>query len=207
MAQTLSAVVGNVRPRGGGDRRLQRASVTTMRRLAMIVCFASGCRFGFDPQTAPGTGDAASDTADATDAPAAACAAYVVWGALTSTYRQGSAVDWTVAEADCESDGGHLAVVNDMSERDEIRARLVTNDLDWFVGPGPGGAIPRGHRRSTDVHRVAGLATLEHRRGLCRDPGQLRLRRHQLRPGAVARLRVRVRRGERPTWRVLKPTM
>ena len=86
-------------------------------RLAIVVAIASCCRIAFEPiDDAPLTLD---------NGAAIVCGpAYQPVSGLTTRYRMGNAaVSWYVAEQDCESDGGHLPVVEDDDENSWLNSQ------------------------------------------------------------------------------------
>jgi len=92
----------------------------------------AGCgRYGFEHRVGSdsGTDDANRDAPS--DIPGVCGPGYASWAPLTSRYRIATALDWSVAEADCETDGGHLVVVNDLAEHTEVRARITNNNI-WI---------------------------------------------------------------------------
>ncbi len=50
---------------------------------------------------------------------------------LTSKYRRGTAGNWFEAEADCESDGGHLVVIDDVTENAFVDSQKQSTAL-WI---------------------------------------------------------------------------
>lgn len=54
------------------------------------------------------------------------CTGYTRIGGLASTYRQLSTRTWLAAEQACEADNTHLAIVDDFTEEEAVRAELLT---------------------------------------------------------------------------------
>jgi hypothetical protein len=129
----LTTVGGLPRVCGGVD--LARSSSDRMAGvwpLVLASLLVAGCgRYGFEHRVG---GDSGTDDANR-DAPSdilGVCGpGYASWAPLTSRYRIAAALDWSVAEADCETDGGHLVVVNDLAEHTEVRARIATGNI-WI---------------------------------------------------------------------------
>jgi hypothetical protein len=68
--------------------------------------------------------DPSGDGAPSADS--ASCTNYSTWGALTGRYRVGPPEpEWSLAEAACEADGGHLIVIDSDAENGEARARTT----------------------------------------------------------------------------------
>jgi hypothetical protein len=83
-------------------------------RVAVAIVVLAGCgRIGFAPQA----NATPQDDAPRADAFATVCGpGYAAFPGVTSLYRIGPATAWLKAEADCESDGGHLIVIDDSAE-------------------------------------------------------------------------------------------
>jgi hypothetical protein len=96
-------------------------------RPLLFVMFAACGRIDFDIGNAPG------------DAVTLQCGpAYVVVPGQSSRYRfatLGADAPWIVAESDCESDGGHLIVIDDNAENTWLTGELTArNSGDTWVG-------------------------------------------------------------------------
>ena len=90
----------------------------------IVASVLGGCgRVGFD---AGRTTDASGITDAEPSADAEPCADYSTWAQLPGRYRVGPQVlSWSIAEADCESDGGHLIVIDDAIENLEARTQAT----------------------------------------------------------------------------------
>lgn len=120
-----------------------------MHVLAVLVGFATGCRFGFDNEVrrdaaAPTDGDttiddtastqdASLDSSSGFDAPGFTCpGSYASISGSTSKYRFISTSEiWTAAEAACEADGWHLAIPDDLQELQLLANGSQGNNL-WI---------------------------------------------------------------------------
>jgi len=116
------------------------------RRLLWILVLVAGCRIGFEAHIAgsdaesidddgpgdasrdagpvDGSGDADLDDGGGVDGPPSLCgAAYMTLPGVSGTYRIVSVQQtWLAAEAACEADGAHLAVIDSSDENDAIQA-------------------------------------------------------------------------------------
>ncbi len=113
------------------------------------AAMTSGASGSFGNAGSGGGGGTSGDTASAGDAGSAGATAEplckqtypIVVAGLTSRYKQGAArLIWVEAERDCESEGGHLIVINDEVENNwmaQIAEQSVTdsgssNQLAWL---------------------------------------------------------------------------
>jgi hypothetical protein len=88
--------------------------VEVARTLCLLAMLASCGRVNFEPVTI----DAA---------PQVTCGpSYQPAANLTSLYRRGTGADWFQAELDCESDGGHLVVIDSQIENDHVLSLTVS---------------------------------------------------------------------------------
>lgn len=95
-----------------------------MRRLLLVIAIASCGRRGFEPIDTPR--DGVIDVTSPVDTPAVCGAAYKAVVGMTSRYRMGgAATTWQLAERDCESDGGHLPVIDDAAENAWVESQVV----------------------------------------------------------------------------------
>lgn len=87
-----------------------------MRWPSLLLVLASCGRVSFDPVSS-----------DRDSALAVVCgAAYQPATGLTSRYRTvGAAVSWYAAEQDCESDSGHLPIIQDASENTWLKSQVI----------------------------------------------------------------------------------
>jgi len=94
---------------------VQMRSGTLVR--VVVLAMLAGCgRLGFDVDMDARPGPDAGPGPDA-DLAKVCGPAYQVVSGLTSRYRVVTSLrDWTIAEIDCESDGGHLIVVDSFAE-------------------------------------------------------------------------------------------
>jgi hypothetical protein len=104
-------------------------------RLAIVCIVCAGCDLVFPLHTRDAA--ALDDSSDAPrDAPidVAACApSYSPRSSLPNVYRRGAvALDWTMSEQDCESDGGHLAAPASPQDFDRIRAIVAVDATIWL---------------------------------------------------------------------------
>jgi len=88
--------------------------------VALVVVTSCG-RLGFEDARVADAGVEAPDDGPGTVAidaelPVVCGSAYQAVGGLTSLYRSGLAASFAAAERDCESDGGHLIVVDSAAE-------------------------------------------------------------------------------------------
>ena len=102
-------------------------------RLVAVVALAA-CRIGFEERiegSDAATGDADADADAPSDVPAdspATCDGYTMLAGLANTYRIDSMPRvWLAAEAACEADGAHLAVIDDDAENTQVQATAPTN--------------------------------------------------------------------------------